>query len=107
VLATSPFKTLKDLVEYANHNPVTVGGSGSFSGYHMATLRFEKMIGTRLTYVPYTGAAPQMTSFLGGHIVAVFGAPTPAGLAASRSRRGPSLCSCFSIDIKVRIAYPI
>jgi tripartite-type tricarboxylate transporter receptor subunit TctC len=32
------------------------------------------MIGTRLTYVPYTGAAPQMTSFLGGHIVAVFGA---------------------------------
>ena len=76
VLETSPFKTLKDLVDHAKKNPflVSVGGSGAYTGYHMATLRFEKMIGTRLTYVPYTGAAPQMTSFLGGHIVAVFGA---------------------------------
>ena len=76
VLETSPFKTLKDLVDHAKKNPflVSVGGSGAYTGYHMATLRFEKLIGTRLTYVPYTGAAPQMTSFLGGHVVAVFGA---------------------------------
>jgi tripartite-type tricarboxylate transporter receptor subunit TctC len=76
VLETSPFKTLKDLIDHAKKNPflVSVGGSGAYTGYHMATLRFEKLIGTRLTYVPYTGAAPQMTSFLGGHIVAVFGA---------------------------------
>ena len=76
VLETSPFKTLKDLVDHAKKNPflVSVGGSGAYTGYHMATLRFEKLIGTRLTYVPYTGAAPQMTSFLGGHITAVFGA---------------------------------
>jgi len=76
VLATSPFKTCKDLIDHAKKNPgaVTVGGSGSFSGYHMATLRFEKLIGAKLTYVPFTGAAPQMTSFLGGHVVAVFGA---------------------------------
>lgn len=76
VLETSPYKTLKDVIEFARKNPgaLTVGGSGSFSGYHMATLRFEKLIGAKLTYVPYTGAAPQMTSFLGGHVVAVFGA---------------------------------
>jgi len=76
VLETGPYKTVKDLIDHAKKNPgaVTVGGSGSFSGYHMATLRFEKLIGTRLTYVPYTGAAPQMTSFLGGHVLAVFGA---------------------------------
>ena len=76
VLETSPFKTLKDLIDHAKKNPylVSVGGSGAYTGYHMATLRFEKLIGTRLTYVPYTGAAPQMTSFLGGHVTAVFGA---------------------------------
>ncbi|MDD5761260.1 MAG: tripartite tricarboxylate transporter substrate binding protein [bacterium] len=76
VLATSPYRNLNDLIEYAkkNRGAVTVGGSGSFSGYHMATLRFEKLIGAKLTYVPFTGAAPQMTSFLGGHVVAVFGA---------------------------------
>jgi tripartite-type tricarboxylate transporter receptor subunit TctC len=76
VLESSPYKTYKDLIEHAKKNPgaVTVGGSGSFTGYHMATLRLEKLSGTKLTYVPYTGAAPQMTSFLGGHVVAVFGA---------------------------------
>jgi tripartite-type tricarboxylate transporter receptor subunit TctC len=76
VLETSPFKTLKDLIDHAKKNPylVSVGGSGAYTGYHMATLRFEKLIGAKLTYVPYTGAAPQMTSFLGGHLVAVFGA---------------------------------
>ena len=76
VLQTSPFKTTKDLIDHAKKNPgaVTVGGSGSFSGYHMATLRFEKLSGAKLTYVPFTGAAPQMTAFLGGHVQAVFGA---------------------------------
>jgi len=76
VLNTSPIKTLQDFIEYAKKNPggVTVGGSGSFSGYHMAALRLEKLIGAKLTYVPFTGSAPQMTSFLGGHLTAVFGA---------------------------------
>jgi tripartite-type tricarboxylate transporter receptor subunit TctC len=76
VLETSPYKTLKDLIDHAKKNPyiVSVGGSGAYTGYHMATLRLEKLIGAKLTYVPYTGAAPQMTSFLGGHLVAVFGA---------------------------------
>ncbi len=76
VLENSPYKTLQDLIDFAKKNPgaVSVGGSGSFTGYHMATLRFEKLTGTKLTYVPYTGAAPQMTSFLGGHVTAVFGA---------------------------------
>jgi tripartite-type tricarboxylate transporter receptor subunit TctC len=76
VLKTSPVKTYQEFVDYAKKNPgkVTVGGSGTFSGYHMAALRLEKLAGIKLTYVPYTGSAPQMTSFLGGHIEAVFGA---------------------------------
>ena len=40
----------------------------------MATLRFEKLTSTKITYVPFTGSAPQMTAFLGGHITAIFGA---------------------------------
>jgi len=76
VLNTSPIKTLQDFIDYAKKDPgaVSVGGSGSFSGYHMATLRLEKLTGTKLTYVPFTGSAPQMTAFLGGHVTAVFGA---------------------------------
>jgi tripartite-type tricarboxylate transporter receptor subunit TctC len=40
----------------------------------MAALRFEKLSGAKLTYVPFTGSAPQMTAFLGGHLAAIFGA---------------------------------
>ncbi len=76
VLNTSPYKTYQEFIDYAKKNPgkVTIGGSGTFSGYHMAALRLEKVSGAKFTYVPFTGSAPQMTSFLGGHVEAVFGA---------------------------------
>jgi len=73
VLKESPHKTLKDFVEAAKKDPekITVGGSAVFSGHHFATLRLQKLAGIKLTYVPFTGSAPQMTSFLGGHTDAV------------------------------------
>jgi tripartite-type tricarboxylate transporter receptor subunit TctC len=76
VLNTSPFKTLKEFIDYGRKNPglLTNGGSGTFSGYHMAILRFEKLAGAKITYVPFTGSAPQMTAFLGGHVNSIFGA---------------------------------
>src|SRR5512147_1688791 len=76
VLNTSPYKTLQDFIEFGKKNPgaLTIGGSGTFSGYHMAALRFEKLSGVKVTYVPFTGSAPQMTAFLGGHLAAIFGA---------------------------------
>jgi putative tricarboxylic transport membrane protein len=76
VLNTSPYKTLQEFMEFGKKNPgaLTVGGSGTFSGYHMAALRFEKLSGVKLTYVPFTGSAPQMTAFLGGHLAGIFGA---------------------------------
>ncbi len=74
VLNTSPFKTLQEFIEYAKKNPgaLTVGGSGTFSGPHMAALRFQKLSAATLTYVPFTGAAPQTMAFLGGHVAAAF-----------------------------------
>jgi tripartite-type tricarboxylate transporter receptor subunit TctC len=75
VLNTSPYRTLQDFIDFGKKNPgaLTVGGSGTFSVYHMAALRFEKLSGAKLTYVPFTGSAPQMTAFLGGHLAAIFG----------------------------------
>lgn len=72
VLKKSPYKTLKDLIAAAKAKPgeISVGGSGMFSGHHIATLRLEKLAGVKFNYVPFTGAAPQMTGFLGGHVVA-------------------------------------
>jgi tripartite-type tricarboxylate transporter receptor subunit TctC len=75
VLNTSSFKTLQELLDYAKKHPgaLTIGGSGTFSGHHMATLRLQKLSGTKFTYVPFTGAAPQTMAYLGGHVAAIFG----------------------------------
>jgi len=74
VLKDSPFNSLEDLINYAKENPgkVTVGGSGSWSGHHIALLQLEALAGIDLNYIPSTGAAPSVTNFLGGHTDALF-----------------------------------
>ena len=71
----SKINSLKDFIEYAKANPgkVTVGISGKLSGHHMASLQFEKAINAKLTLVTFTGAAPQVTALLGGHVEAIWG----------------------------------
>ena len=74
VLKDSPFDTLEDLVNYAKEHPgkVTVGGSGKWSGHHIALLQLEALAGIEFNYVPSTGAAPSVSQFLGGHTDALF-----------------------------------
>jgi len=71
----SKINSLKEFVEYAKANPgkITIGISGKLSGHHMASLQFEKMTNTKLTLVTFTGAAPQVTALLGGHVEAIWG----------------------------------
>ncbi len=73
VLKSSPYKSLKDFIDDAKKNPgkLTIGGSGTFTGPHIATLQLQKLTGARFEYVPFTGAAPSITAFLGGHITAL------------------------------------
>ena len=73
VSADSPFDTLEDLIEHARANPgqVTVSGSGTHSGHHLAILQLQFLSGTEFTYIPATGAAPSVTNFLGGHTQAI------------------------------------
>jgi tripartite-type tricarboxylate transporter receptor subunit TctC len=75
VLKTSPYQDIKGFIAAAKAKPgeISIGGSGTFSGHHVATLRLQKMAGTKFNYVPFTGAAPQVTAFLGGHVNAIFG----------------------------------
>jgi tripartite-type tricarboxylate transporter receptor subunit TctC len=74
VLKSSPYKTLDEFVAFAKANPgtITVGGSGTHSGHHLALLLLEYLTGAKFTYIPSTGAAPSVANFLGGHTQALF-----------------------------------
>jgi tripartite-type tricarboxylate transporter receptor subunit TctC len=66
----APYKTMKDLVEYAKANPgkVKMASTGTNSLGHTAALLIGKAAGITFEYVPFTGTAPMMTALLGGHI---------------------------------------
>lgn len=76
VPARSPFRNVRDFLDYARKQPgvITIGGSGTLSGYHLAVLQLEKLTGCRFTYVPFTGTAPQVSALLAGHVAAIIGA---------------------------------
>ena len=70
----SPFKTLKDFVEYAKKNPpgvVTVGGSGTSSANDLGTAMLNKAAGIQLTYIPFGGTGSAIPALLGGHVTAL------------------------------------
>ena len=70
----SPFKTLKDFVDYAKKNPpgvVTVGGSGTSSANDLGTTMLNKAAGIKLTYVPFGGTGSAVPALLGNHVTAL------------------------------------
>ncbi len=68
-----PFKTVKDLVDYAKANPgkLDYGYTHAASG-HMAMELFKQTAGVFLTGIPYRGGGPLMTDLVGGTIKIAF-----------------------------------
>src|SRR5881227_2658476 len=66
-----PAKDLKELVGYIRANPdkLSAGTGGAGSGQHVSGVYFEKVTGTRFTFVPYrAGSADVMRDLTAGHI---------------------------------------
>ncbi len=68
-----PFRTMKDLVEYAKTKPVPFGSPGAGSQPHLIGEMFNLAYGTQFQHVAYRGVAPAMQDLLGGHIPMVMG----------------------------------
>ena len=68
-----PFKTVKELVDYAKANPgkLDYGYTPAASG-HMAMELFKQTAGIFMTGIPYRGGGPMMTDALGGAIKVMF-----------------------------------
>jgi tripartite-type tricarboxylate transporter receptor subunit TctC len=72
VPASSPIKTVKDLVDFAKANPekFTYGSTGTGTSPHLAVEEFALKAGIKLTHVPFKGNAENMQAILGGHVMA-------------------------------------
>jgi tripartite-type tricarboxylate transporter receptor subunit TctC len=69
----TPFKTLKELVDFAKTNPgkLDYGYTPAASG-HMAMEQFKQTAGIFMLGIPYRGGGPMMTDILGGTIKMMF-----------------------------------
>lgn len=75
VLKDSKYNTLQDLIDDAKANPgkITMGNVGTFTGHHIATLKFMDLTGTEFTIIPYKGSADEIVALQGAHIDTIMG----------------------------------
>jgi len=73
-LATSPFKSIADIVAAARAKPgaLTFGSTGIGGGNHLAGELLALSTGTQLTHVPYKGSAAALADLLGGQLSFMF-----------------------------------
>jgi tripartite-type tricarboxylate transporter receptor subunit TctC len=74
VPASSPHKTLADVIAYEKANPgkMSFASSGNGSSDHLSAELFWQQTGTRGLHVPYKGGGPAITDLLGGQTDASF-----------------------------------
>ncbi len=67
--ANQPWKTMRELLDYAKANPgkIVVGLVGIGGGTHIHFMHMLKVTGVSMTYVPNDSAAVAVTQILGGH----------------------------------------
>jgi tripartite-type tricarboxylate transporter receptor subunit TctC len=78
VKASSPWKTVADLVAEAKRRPgaITFSSSGVYGTLHMAMELFSHAAGIKLRHVPFAGGGPAVTALLGGHVEALASGPS-------------------------------
>jgi len=70
VPASSPFKTLADLVEAAKKKPgeITFGSPGNGTVAHLTGELLQSAAGIKLSHIPYKGSAQAITDLMGGQV---------------------------------------
>ena len=73
--ASSPFKTVAEVIDFAKKNPgkLTYASSGNGTSQHMSAELFKKLAGVDILHVPYRGGAPAILDMVGGRTTMMFG----------------------------------
>ncbi|MBC7585950.1 tripartite tricarboxylate transporter substrate binding protein [Tardiphaga sp. vice352] len=70
VKASSPFKSVADLVTYAKANPGKANYSSSSAAFQLATELFKQKTGAPMQMIPYKGANESVTAVIAGDVMA-------------------------------------
>ncbi len=78
--ASSPFKTLKELVDFAKANPnkLDYGSYGAGGAAHLAAELLQRDASIKWTHVPYKGGAQAIADVLAGRLAGYFSNPITA-----------------------------
>jgi tripartite-type tricarboxylate transporter receptor subunit TctC len=91
VLASSPYRTLNDLIAAARAKPgeIAFASGGPGSSLHVAIEVLKAAANINVTYVPYGGTAPAINALMGNHVAAVWADyPTVVSQLSSGTLRG-------------------
>lgn len=71
----TPFKTVKDIIDYAKANPgqLTYGSSGIGGSYHLWATLFTTLAGVEMLHVPFRGGPPAIAEIVAGRVDMMFG----------------------------------
>ncbi len=80
VLASAPWKTLKEFIEDAKKNPgkFRYSTAGVYEPEHLSFEALSQMAGIKLIHVPMGGGGPALAAMLGGHVEIVANFPSVA-----------------------------
>lgn len=69
-----PAKDVKELIEYARHNPdkMNFASMGTGTSGHLGGEMLKQMADIDIQHVPYAGSAPALTALLGGQVQMMF-----------------------------------
>ena len=73
VLADGPFKTWRDVIDYARANPgkFSYASPGVATGLHLGMEMIAEREGVRFLHVPMKGVAESQSAVLGGHVMMI------------------------------------
>lgn len=89
VNASSPWKSIAELVEYSQKKagPVSYGTPGAYSSQHIAMAQLGDAAKVDWTHIPFKGDADAITALLGNHVQAIVSASTVLPYVASGKMR--------------------
>ena len=96
VNAEKPYKTAQDYIDAikaAPDNTFKMGGTGSKQEDQIITVALEKVIGKKMTYIPYKGGGAVAVQLVGKHIDSSVNNPIEAVAQWRAGRCGRSACS--------------